>query len=173
MSDDALRIAFAELPGFGDVATGLPVRIAWAGTHLRGLYLGATPGSHVGPYAVLVDDGYVGIAGWDGLSVNLADAATRDRVARWCAARLGWPAQTSAPTWMRTLDLDDSAGWCLVGADDRAEVFLACGDVRLPNERALPGLAALDRDDARTLPDGTRWVDAAALAVAARHLGAR
>jgi hypothetical protein len=94
-----------------------------------------------------------------GFEVDLADAATRDRVARWLAARVGLEVGSTAPGW-ETGDIEP-VEWVLVGT--------RIGDHFTPD--SVPALAAVDPDDRRRLADGSLYRDALALALVAVHVG--
>ena len=106
----------------------------------------------------------------DDFALDLTDATGRAHAAWWLAANL--------PAWARPAKDPTSAAWvgCLStdgGADSR-DAGHAVATLRYDNSRAhwyrLRGpdpisdaLRHLDPDDPRTLPDGSRWVDAEAL----------
>lgn len=83
-------------------------------------------------------------------AVDLSDAATRDRCARYLAQRVEVDVGSTAPNWGP--DAFHRGLWWLVGPDDgwHREV------------------ADLEAYDDRRLPDGSWWVDAAALAAVLR-----
>lgn len=97
--------------------------------------------------------------------VDLADAATRDRVARWVADRVEFEVGSTAPGW-GFVDTDwgfDMRGW-LMGWRRQGE------PVWWPADGFLAGA---DPNDDRLLPDGSKFVDALALARVAVHVGSR
>ena len=115
------------------------------------------------------------------VSLSLAVAATRDRLARYVAARVGLEVRSTAPTW-EYVDFNDA--WHLGGSrvlfrvSRWAEVRDQLGDNlgSLPAGlakrcREVPTLAALDPADDTRLPDGSRRVDALALGIVAVHVG--
>lgn len=103
-----------------------------------------------------------------GLSIDLSDAATRDRCLRWLAGRMGLAVGCGAPMWEAHVDHGwgpkSTDGWHLStsmwedGAEYDAPAWLASA------------LGIDPRDDTR-LPDGSRIVDALALAAVLRHVG--
>jgi hypothetical protein len=99
-----------------------------------------------------------------GPEVSLTHASTRDRVARWVAGRSvqPFPLGSTAPEVRLTDAMDGRPLLRLVGAGRQAAVFTSV---------ALYGIADLDPQDPRLLPDGSKWVDAAALAAVARQVG--
>lgn len=119
----------------------------------------------------------------DGADVELstADARTRDALARWVAGRCGMQLGATAPV-LRVGEL--TAGGCFVELSS----YIPLGEGRITTrsrrwlarnpghlftpEEALPELFVFEEGhDPRLLPDGSRWVDAAALAAVARHVG--
>lgn len=98
------------------------------------------------------------IVEWD---VDLADASTRDRIARWAAERVGLEVGSTAPSW----------GWCPPVMTWR--LYAEHGEWDAP--RSLFDDAFWDRHlgNLRPLPDGALYVTALALAMAAAHLGAK
>jgi hypothetical protein len=82
--------------------------------------------------------------------IDLADSATRDRVARWCGERRKLEAGCTAPHWHH-----DFGGRCALSAVTRWTTY--CD--------------AVDAYDDTKLEDGSRKADAHALAMVAVHLG--
>lgn len=167
----ALSLRLDELPGLDAVGLRVPLR-------------GETTGIVLRPGEVWLETWREDVdwADWaldGGRVLDLADGATRDRVARWCASRLGWTlGDSTAPSWERSWDVDElgavggARGWSLVASGGR-HVFVAATDDRDPATLVVPALAGIDRpDDERRLSDGSLWCSAAALAAFARHLGA-
>lgn len=109
--------------------------------------------------------------GPDGVAwaIDLADASTADRVARWVAGRTGADS-TSGLTWSF-----DYPGWSLRGARPMGPyAYFAPSVDGLMGAIAVPALANLDgfrSADDRRLPDGSRFVDRLALALVAVHIG--
>jgi hypothetical protein len=96
------------------------------------------------------------------VDVDLADAATRDRVARWLAARVGLNTSGRCPWWFTLAPVASRPGWGLAyGPHGSYETF---GPGR---ETEVPALVGLNGADDRRLPDGSRYVDALALALVA------
>lgn len=87
--------------------------------------------------------------------VSTADARTRDALARWAAERVGLWFGSTAPTWWAA----ESDWWLSAHRSDREW-----------RRGEVPALGDLSARDHRCLPDGSRWVDAAALAEVVRHL---
>lgn len=171
-----LRLRLAELPGFDPVGLRVTREDGLAGT--------------------AVGDGFVVIrapsmAFWQSgdpwapwaTFVTTADASTRDRVARWVAGRLGKDVGPSGPCWGAVSNGYEGGGWALLSRLGRGMSIFMDPD-RLPLAAlpplvpggesvwvGVPALATLDPRDDRLLPDGSRWVDAAALAEVARHVG--
>jgi hypothetical protein len=98
--------------------------------------------------------------------VDLADASTRDRVARWIADRVGQDIGSMAPELYY-----DGRTWCL-GADEEDGGTEFSGN---PDHDAtyVAALAEVDTNDRRTLPDpdGSWYRVARALALVAVHVG--
>jgi hypothetical protein len=92
--------------------------------------------------------------------LDLADASTRDRVARWLGGRHGLRGGCVAPSWV-----------------NRTHDFMLGGAVMFRRKRnghvsiVVPELVATALPDLRDLPDGSRYVDALALALVAVHVG--
>jgi hypothetical protein len=150
-----LRVRLDDLPGFDPV--GLRV------FHSRTSYVDSlciTAGIGVVPR----ERGLVLLDLPATVCLDLSDASTRDRVARWMAGRAvqPFPLGSTAPEVRLTDAMDGRPLLRLVGAGRQAAVFTSV---------ALDGIADLDPKDPRLLPDGSRWVDAAALAEVARHVG--
>lgn len=150
-----LRVPLASLPGFDPV--GLRIN---AGSYGKGLCTGASP--IIAAWRFLCDDGSAGGADGGALRVDLADASTADRVARWVAGRVDFEVGCTAPDWHHGTDHDGNGGWLLFWFDDgdSAEYYFG-----------YPELEGLDWEDPRRLPDGSRYVDRLALALVAVHLG--
>ena len=89
------------------------------------------------------------------LFVSTADARTRDALARWVAERVGLWFGSTAPTWWAA----ESDWWLSAHRSDREW-----------RKGEVPALGDLSARDHRCLADGSRWVDAAALAEVVRHL---
>lgn len=163
-----LRVALAELPRLA-----VWLQMVWHGEWMCSIAAdGIAPDD--GTVAVRMPGGGVQAVSAAELFVDLADARTADAVARWVAGRVGLQVGCTAPRWVHT----GFGVWVLsdgVGAPAR---FSATRRPDSPAARegrnySFPSLHAVDSDcnDARRLPDGSRWVDRAALAIVARHVG--
>lgn len=122
--------------------------------------------------AVIDEHGGLVRVGWlQEPSVSLADAATRDRLERWEPLRTflhALPEQRVVFLHFRRSAIDRYASAAVFRCLD----FLAAGYVdRWVRPDAVPALDALDPSDDARLPDGSRLVDALALAAVARHVG--
>lgn len=116
---------------------------------------------------------------WRRVSIGLGDPATRDRVLRWLAARVGLPVGCGAPAWWRWTP--DGGGWALADGTpfgvDRAVVYpwradaIAVTDVGEQRWVTGTGVSNLDPTDDTRLTDGSRLVDALALAAVLRQVG--
>lgn len=154
-----LRVRLADLPGFDP--EGLRVEYESERILCVGLFDGAVLLDDEGP------DGERLAALPEQCEVSTADARTRDALARWLAERVhtvqGQPFRvgSTAPAWAPVTAVGGftvSDGWSLIAA---STAYFDRG-VYAPD---------LDSGDDRLLPDGSRWVDAAALAAVARHVG--
>jgi hypothetical protein len=165
-----LRVSLAKLPGLN--AAGL---FCWD----RG---------ESGCCVLEVDNHWVRFAGDDlpnvstgSVDLDLSDSATADRVARWCAGRVGLEVGCTAPGWRSySARADPPLAIWLLGEPGDARVFanqprrdppLTGWAYSRAVENVVPTLADLDPTDARLLPDGARWIDRLALALVATHLG--
>lgn len=97
------------------------------------------------------------------LTLDLSRAECRDRVARVVAAGR-WPMQVQSTALRWGTRIPEERAWVLGGA----WVYTSC--VEEPDEVLVPALADLDPTDDTRLPDGSRLVDALALAAVARHV---
>lgn len=101
------------------------------------------------------------------VSIDFAEPATRDRAARWLLATVGGRPQCTAPPWTWS----DGGTWRLHGG--------AMFWPRPPRGPAPIGdtwitvseLQQLDVRDGRVLPDGSRYVEALALALVCAYVG--
>lgn len=119
----------------------------------------------------------------DHVAFDLADASTRDRIARWVAGRVGLEVAATAPDWLPTLKYGlgsggigyrNDGGYWTVAARSHTRHFRAPVDTTLLHVfDEVPGLVGVDPHDDRRLSDGSHYVDALALARAAAHLGAK
>lgn len=185
-----LLLPLAKLPGLDPV--GLRVAVEGCGVGIVVEPDDAEPENRHGEWIVYP------IGGWpetepyishDALSVkasemaiDLADAATRDRVARWAAGRAGETSGCTAPSFRRGYEglygFLGTMGRVVFGVRDTAEEAGLIGrSVQDPHGShhvggiAVPGLVVLDEEDRRALPDGSLYRDARALALVAQHLG--
>jgi hypothetical protein len=154
----ALRIELSALPGFDPV--GLDVERSCCG-HVIG-----------DPYA-----GPPECCGDPDEWVSFIDASTRDRVARWLAGRVGLTVGSTAPGWWH-----QEAVWVLAvrragGVKGGSSARTFSGSPRWAasadggKRRHVPTLGDLDPSDPRLLPDGSRYVNALALARVAVTVG--
>lgn len=88
--------------------------------------------------------------------LSFEDPSTRDRAARWLAARKGYRLGSTAPFWGRALMYPFSGQW-LLGFPSYLQT--------------LPDGHSLDPGDLTTLEDGSLLVDALALALLCQHVG--
>lgn len=108
------------------------------------------------------------------VELSTADERTRDALARWLAERVGMSPASTAPAWHigdpapRTWDL---RWWYTEFVTFHATRPSSYRGTKVSNEHEVPALGDLNAADPRRLPDGSRWVDAAALAAVARHVG--
>ncbi len=102
--------------------------------------------------------------------LSLADARTRDALARWVAGQEGLPSELStAPIWWSNR-IGPEFVWC-IGSEPARPARRAFGAHPAHNVTPLLALALLDLGDPdATLPDGSFRRDALALAVVVRHL---
>lgn len=97
----------------------------------------------------------------DDILLNLEDAATRDRVARWMAQVVGLKVGATAPP-IRV------SGWD--HADGRKSRHIKIGDDGLHDYRTLSLPDDIDDTDERQLFDGCLYVDALAMGIAGKRL---
>ncbi len=166
MTDARLLIPLAELPGLDPV--GLVVHSRSYGELMCLGWCYDAPDRNIrvvrnaGPWP----RGWGLVSAWHGeYALDLSDAATRDRCLRWLAGRVELPKGCGAPTWkwhsaLRCWLLSDGDGHCHTFARDWLYV-----------EHHVPTLADLDPTDDTRLSDGSRLVDALALAAVLRHVG--
>lgn len=94
-------------------------------------------------------------------TMNLADASTRDRVARWLAGRVGLTLGSTGPDW----------GWCPPVMTWR--LTAERGEWDAPQSLFDATFWDVHLGDTRRLHDGSGYCDALALGMAAVHLGGR
>lgn len=95
----------------------------------------------------------------DMCEIDLADAATADRIARWVAGRVGFEHAATAPNWGTSGSdhpVHGPSRYAYLGDSDH--------HFDLPDD--------FDDTDDRRLPDGSMYADRLALALVAQHLGA-
>lgn len=146
-----LQVPLSAVPGLHPV--GLPVLFrheSWLVTRLV-VTRGVTRAAEIDQ---IRGTERIGAVPFGGLSCDLADDGTADRIARWVAERMGLEPGCTAPTWVF------DGGWQVVSGGS-----LAMFD-------HISSLGDLDPDDDRRLPSGARLVDRRALALVARHVGA-
>lgn len=158
MTPTDLRVPLAALPGIDPTWLVLHHHTGWSGVVVRRsprgslvCYAGGT--SQLEPADALLD---------------LADASTRDRVARWCAARAELEVGPTAPGWRGQDNPPGHPGWVLhsYGSGSFFSSWTSTG-------AHVPTLADLAPADSSALPDGSRSVDAIALGRVAVHLGSQ
>lgn len=162
-----LRVPLASLPGLDPV--GLVVA-TWTGYHRNdpepsGRELFALWSPNDG--APLVVERGVGLRRRYRVEADLSDRSTRNRVAEWLAGRVGLEVGSTAPVWVGYID-----GWRLLGTEHtQGNLRLFTWDTGGTRTATVPALADLHPVDDRRLPDGSRFVDAWALALVAVHVG--
>lgn len=161
----SLQLSAAVMVAFGMDPIGLYVRTI----DLEGE---GTLVGHSQERAVYVDDEGDRWAPLAELTVSTAEAATRDRLVRWIRSRLlSGPGGSTAPGWGPAKGAGKNPVWSL-SVNGGAVVFSAVPNghhtPRAPRH-VVPALADLDPWDPRALPDGSRLIDAIALAVVVRH----
>lgn len=122
-------------------------------------------------YFLARHDGDDSVAKWwsepeSWMMLDLSDASTADRCARWLAGRVGLEVGCTAPGWFFH---EAMVAWLLGrGRRDTTRLFAQNGpDI----DYVVHTLADLDPTDDRRLPDGSRYVDRLALALVCRHVG--
>ena len=165
--DDPLWVPLSALPRLCPV--GLHVADAWCD---RALVVRA----HDEEIEVLPFDGrtarHATRTGWH---LHFGDAATRDRAVRWLGRRYRLGEGSTAPMWLQRSDFGPR--WLIKGARGATRIFTGAVPTHVDDgdRRAhwieVPDLALLQRSDDR-LPDGSRRVDAEALAAVCWHVGA-
>lgn len=105
-------------------------------------------------------------------AVDLSDGATRDRCARWLAGRVGLGVGSTAPRWEPVWTPATDRAWYLGGRGGTIDWFAGPSYPLTHTTSRAPvpvsALDDLDPSDDRRIPDGSRWVDAAALAAVLR-----
>ena len=166
--DPRLLIRLSELPGLDPVGLWVYNRA------------GAPQGLCADAYGpTVVADGRCSILPGRGVEhLSLADAATRDRCLRWLAGRVELDVGCGAPSWAAAWvpsppwkhRLPPHRHWVLTmyaRGNGLAGPSLTFG----PGTTGVPALADLDPTDDTRLPDGSRLVDALALAAVLRQVG--
>ena len=166
MSDPRFIVPVEGMPGFN--ALGLIVA-AWTGynradptTAERALFVGR---SERFEQPLVLTRGRIELR--ERVALDFADTATRDRAARWLGARRSLVASSTAGRW--ECWVHRGRLWALAVETGKATyrgVTMASFDTS-----NVPELAALDPHDEAKLPDGSRVVDALALATVCRSLG--
>lgn len=123
--------------------------------------LDGTPLDYDTSYLPVVFDAYMRSRGT--LRLDLSRAECRDRVARVVAAGR-WPMQVQSTALRWGTRIPEERAWVLGGA----WVYTSC--VEEPDEVLVTALADLDPTDDTRLSDGSRLVDALALAAVARQV---
>ena len=100
------------------------------------------------------------------VALDLTDATGRAHAAWWVAEALGM----TAPAYLSWIDRGE--WWLCGGGIRRFGVMQVQTPIGPLFDLLVPGLADLDPNDPRTLPDGSRWVDAEALRLVCLHLKA-
>jgi hypothetical protein len=150
----ALRVPLAALPGFGPVGLSL-----WNERDgLRGTVVETDMGLAV--FCMTEGDGHLHDRD-DAWEYDLADASTRDRIARWVAGRAGLTLGSTAPDW----------GWCPPVMTWRLSAER--GEWDAPQALFDDAFWDIHLGDTRRLPDGSGYADAKALGMAAVHVGSR
>lgn len=126
-------------------------------------------------YAPTEGDGDLHPLADDPWMLDLADAETRDRVARWVAVRVGLQLSSVAPSWQyggRLWQIDvPRRGWASTLVS--AWWFAPYESPHWREEvTVVPALAEINSERMSELEDGSLLIDALGLAVVARHLGA-
>lgn len=167
MSDPRFLVPVEDMPGVN--ALGLFVA-AWTGyncadptTSERALLVGRSERFDK-PLVVAQE----GIHLRERVALDFADPATRDRAARWLGRRRSLVSTSTSGRW--ECWVHRGRFWALAVETGKATyrgVTMASFDTS-----NVPTLAALDPHDEAKLPDGSRVVDALALATVCRSLGA-
>lgn len=182
---DQLMLPLTSLPGFNPVGLHLASPFANDGKMVYIHWL------CVDRDTLNADDGAIncwcgednGFTGWIERRqwyLDLADASTADRVARWVAERLG----------LRIVDIDhhlrehshlectapvffvNAYGQCIIGRD-RIGARTSFHGWRQDDPDKILALQDLDQYDRRQLADGSRYVERLGLAIVAFHVGDR
>jgi hypothetical protein len=165
-----LRVPLASLPGFD--ACGLDLHGDGMVVHVMDHDFGADMLVYNErwkdvPFLLHVD---FALTEW---ALDLSDAATRDRVARWVAGRVGLGVGATAPTWFAS----GHGVFRVFGADRGRVLSFAPTRTRESPARVsgldhyLPSMSDLDWRSTGRLADDCLIVEAEALALVAVHLG--
>lgn len=120
-----------------------------------------------------------GVPAWeaaDALQLSTERAANRDWLARWVARQVGFPELlTTAPRFYGDLRSDGLPMWRLTDEEGASEYWSERHGSHpdIDEANAVAAVAGLEPGDERRLFDGSRWVDAAALAAVVRHMAER
>jgi len=103
--------------------------------------------------------------------LDLTDATGRVHLAWWLLYSGGWGDVSGQDVVVREVVSSFNRSVRGVGVYGRDSVgeWRSCAVVGHPGD-VVPSLSTLDPNDPRLLPDGSRWVDAAALSLVARHV---
>lgn len=171
-----LTLPVAALPGFDPLGLMLWWQCPGEGSDWK--YLCANSATlDGGTVPILVSGPEVRWPRRSEVRLDFGDAMTRDKVARWCAARVGVVVDSTAPTLRRPPGpwaIDNGrphADWSLVPSTD-VHLFVRKEPTPGPGITYVPALADLDATDMTLLGDGSRFIDALALKLTAQHLGA-
>lgn len=168
MTDPRLLVPLADLDGFDPV--GLYVLIRTPGASDRRTLMG-----DYSPNVCHVHERGVGVTVWLDLDetecpsilLDFSNASTRDRYLRWLADEVGLKLGSGAPMWESHYD----SGWSDKSTDGW---HLSTSMWEDGNEYDAPvwlaSMLGLDPRDNSLLPDGSKLVDAIALAESRRHL---
>jgi hypothetical protein len=159
-----LRVPLAALPDTFD-RRGLWVERGASPFLERGLWTGIDDHEVLDP---ATGETWAGDDSWAVTwAVTTADAATRDALARCVASKLNvWPVTEFPPalpaSWLR-FRFDDYG-------DGQWMIDICFGASEHPWHYTCPAWDGFQGSDLRTLPDGARWIECAALAAVVRHV---
>lgn len=167
MTDPYLLVPLSDMPGLSPV--GLNVYLTGINS-CCGIFIDFRDSGECG-IVECADDG-VGVFPLADVRLDLSDATTRDRCLRWLAGRVGLEVAGRCPWWFALQPVTSSSsralhhGWGL--AYSAGSQYWSFGVGRITE---CPALSSLDSRDDTRLPDGSRLVDALALAVVVHHVG--
>lgn len=160
---ERLRVRLADLPGFDPV----PLFAYLLGDDEEEAWVVVGDGSTRGVKYAILWSGSTRDVPLSDVWVSTADARTRDALARWVAGRVGMSPASTAPAWHVG---DPAPGtwnlrwWYTEFVTFHAPRPSSYRGTKVSSEHEVSALGGLDSADPRRLPDGSRWVDAAALA---------